>query len=324
MNIGDKVRFLHGTEEGIVKRILKDGLIEVEIEEGFCIPSLKSELSLVAAAETQFFKKNTVASDTKEEAKPIIPRAEKGIYLSFLPDIKGNLTVMIGNNTDWQLPFSLCYGADTKNTGLMAGTLQPKAMQEADVTLRMSDFEEWSTLHFQCFYFQKGTFGQKNPFSRKFRLRANSFFQHKTAIPLLGKEGYLVQLDAVPTPPATLNPTALKESMLGGKAAPILADELRKIQQPSRVVDLHIEKLTDRFQHLSNADMITMQLAVFQQKFEDAIATGLDEITFIHGVGSGKLREEVHRVLAKHPNVDWFKDAQKEKFGYGATLVRIK
>jgi dsDNA-specific endonuclease/ATPase MutS2 len=50
----------------------------------------------------------------------------------------------------------------------------------------------------------------------------------------------------------------------------------------------------------------------------------MDEITFIHGVGNGIMRMEIHKRLSKNPQVQFFKDAMKEKFGYGATLVKLK
>jgi dsDNA-specific endonuclease/ATPase MutS2 len=50
----------------------------------------------------------------------------------------------------------------------------------------------------------------------------------------------------------------------------------------------------------------------------------MDEIVFIHGVGNGILRMEIHKRLGKHAYVQFFKDAMKEKFGYGATLVKLK
>jgi dsDNA-specific endonuclease/ATPase MutS2 len=50
----------------------------------------------------------------------------------------------------------------------------------------------------------------------------------------------------------------------------------------------------------------------------------MDEIIFIHGVGNGVLRTEIHKRLSKNKQVEYFKDAMKEKFGYGATLVKIK
>jgi dsDNA-specific endonuclease/ATPase MutS2 len=50
----------------------------------------------------------------------------------------------------------------------------------------------------------------------------------------------------------------------------------------------------------------------------------MDEIIFIHGVGNGVLRNAIHKRLSGNKNVQYFEDAQKEKFGYGATKVRIK
>ena len=70
--------------------------------------------------------------------------------------------------------------------------------------------------------------------------------------------------------------------------------------------------------------MIAIQLKTFEQQLEKAIASGMDEITFIHGVGNGVLRTELHRRMSKHKNVKFYEDAQKEKFGYGATKVKIK
>ncbi len=47
MNIGDRVRLLHGNEEGTIRKISSSGRIEVEIEDGFIIPAQKQELVLV-------------------------------------------------------------------------------------------------------------------------------------------------------------------------------------------------------------------------------------------------------------------------------------
>ncbi len=50
----------------------------------------------------------------------------------------------------------------------------------------------------------------------------------------------------------------------------------------------------------------------------------MDEITFVHGVGSGTLRREIQKRLSGMKSILYFQDAQREKFGYGATLVRLK
>ncbi|MNL66738.1 recombination and DNA strand exchange inhibitor protein [compost metagenome] len=90
------------------------------------------------------------------------------------------------------------------------------------------------------------------------------------------------------------------------------------------MVDLHIEKLVSNHKSLSSDAILKKQLDIFESNLESAIANGMDEITFIHGAGSGALKNELHRRLGKNQHVQFFKDALKEKFGYGATLVKIK
>ena len=38
----------------------------------------------------------------------------------------------------------------------------------------------------------------------------------------------------------------------------------------------------------------------------------------------GWLRKEIHRQLSRNKDIKFFEDARKEKFGFGATLVRLK
>jgi hypothetical protein len=82
MNIGDKVRMLRGREEGVVTRFLDGKLVEIEIEDGFRIPVLRSELAIVSTEETAQFKKPAAVDLGKQPAKEII--ASKGIYMAFV------------------------------------------------------------------------------------------------------------------------------------------------------------------------------------------------------------------------------------------------
>jgi dsDNA-specific endonuclease/ATPase MutS2 len=75
---------------------------------------------------------------------------------------------------------------------------------------------------------------------------------------------------------------------------------------------------------MKTEDILAFQLQVFEQRLDEAIVAGASEVVFIHGVGNGVLRNEVQKRLSKHPHVEYFKDAKKEKFGYGATLAKIK
>ena len=96
------------------------------------------------------------------------------------------------------------------------------------------------------------------------------------------------------------------------------------VTTPEYEVDLHIEKLSTDFSNLNSGEMLDLQLKTFENKLENAIASGMHEIIFIHGVGNGVLRTEIHKRLSKNPDIQFYEDARKEKFGYGATAVTFK
>ena len=72
MNVGDKVRFLKGQEEGIITRFLEGDLVEVEIEDGFQVPMVRNELVLIAKEEDQYFSNKAVPeSRSVKPNKPV-------------------------------------------------------------------------------------------------------------------------------------------------------------------------------------------------------------------------------------------------------------
>ncbi|WP_394996590.1 Smr/MutS family protein [Emticicia sp.] len=324
MNIGDKVRLIHSKEEGIITRFLKNDVVEVEIEAGFKLPVLRRELAVVSKSEDKAFKPQTTSLEqTIEKRSESKVKADKGIFLAFLPLNDKTVSLHIINNTDWDLPFSLTTGSDKTHRGIMGGFLKARSVQSSPTDLALKDFDEWGSFTFQAFYHTFGFFVECPTFIKKLRLRANTFFNQKKIAPLLQKETYLFQLDAedVPEAPLLINASELKEKMLASKMEEFLP---KTFEKPSPTIDLHIEQLTNNNLIMSNAQMLELQLRTFESKFESAIASGMDEIVFIHGVGNGVLKQEIQRKLAGHKNVAWFQDAQKEKFGYGATRIKIK
>jgi len=51
---------------------------------------------------------------------------------------------------------------------------------------------------------------------------------------------------------------------------------------------------------------------------------GINEVRVIHGKGTGALRETVHSILRKLPEVASFRIAGEDEGGWGATLVILK
>ena len=94
---------------------------------------------------------------------------------------------------------------------------------------------------------------------------------------------------------------------------------------PARtVVDLHIEKLTDDWQRLSNFEMLTLQLKEFEKYYELAVAHRQPSIIFIHGLGTGRLRDEIHEQLRLKREVKSFVNQYHPSYGYGATEVFLQ
>lgn len=86
-----------------------------------------------------------------------------------------------------------------------------------------------------------------------------------------------------------------------------------------REIDLHLKPAQ------AAADVIERQIARFRGELDGARRRGDREIVFIHGVGSGRLKEEIRRILKEEYPACLFQDAPFSRYGYGgATLVTIR
>lgn len=99
-----------------------------------------------------------------------------------------------------------------------------------------------------------------------------------------------------------------------------LSSKIKKVN-PVLEVDLHIHQLIDSEKGMTNYDMLNLQLQTARKKLENAIQKKLKRIVFIHGIGEGVLKKELHQMLEKY-NVEIF-EASYKKYGQGATEVYI-
>jgi hypothetical protein len=101
--------------------------------------------------------------------------------------------------------------------------------------------------------------------------------------------------------------------------------QLKKKVVQNHVLDLHIENLVSDYHHMSNAEKITAQLAACEQAVMDAYSNQQASIIIVHGIGAGKLKEEVHRLLkAMRKQVRQFENKYSQKYGFGATEVFLR
>jgi DNA-nicking Smr family endonuclease len=87
-------------------------------------------------------------------------------------------------------------------------------------------------------------------------------------------------------------------------------------------INLHIEELIDDYRGMSNAQIIQVQLKHFQKALDKAIMDHYRKLVVIHGVGNGRLKQEVRAILAAESHVRFY-DASYSKYGFGATEIYI-
>ena len=324
MNIGDKVRLLKGSEEGIITQFLDKNLIEVEIEDGFAIPVLRNEVVVVAQEESNYFQRTSPPKDLPRPGHQEKAQQAEGIYLAYVQINDQQLSLHLINTTDFAMPYVLSEEANGNVKGISSGTLNAHSAAKVS-NLLVPDFDRWPVLIFQALYYRPEYYTLREPLMRRIKHKAGTFFKSKATAPILDKPSFLFSLDqaAASVGGKPLDPEKLKERMFAPKQDARAKDQI-KLTRPPAQVDLHIEELTDKYDTMNNSEMLSLQLQTFEEKLDQAIATGMDEITFVHGVGSGVLRSEIQKRLSRLKNIQYFQDAMREKFGYGATLVRIK
>lgn len=86
-------------------------------------------------------------------------------------------------------------------------------------------------------------------------------------------------------------------------------------------LDLHIDKITTVKRKLTNAEKLRIQLNAFDQYMDKAIRLGVPKVFIIHGVGKGRLKNEIASRLLQNPDVVSFKNEYHPAYGVGATEV---
>ena len=101
---------------------------------------------------------------------------------------------------------------------------------------------------------------------------------------------------------------------------------LQKLANFNNELDLHAEVLLPNVNDLIPAEIHERQKAALEKYMHQAIQLGVPEVFIIHGLGEGKLRKTVENLLSelkKKGKINSFSNEYLEKYGFGATRIRI-
>lgn len=333
--IGDDIIVLHSNEEGKVVEIMSDKMVMIEIR-GVKFPAYMDQIDFPYFK--RFTEKKTVVAPKKEKKyidhlpkekpQPNQIKVAGGVWLSFIPkfilddfndEVVDLLKIYLVNKTDKAYKFNYIQ----KFTGNDEFELQNEVLPFHDFYLHDIPFAsvndspsfsfEFSLLNAQK---QKAEY-----FETTLKLKPKQVFQRieemkDTNNPAISYNLFDEYPDKVETEKFEL-------SALASRGYKIYeANKIRQNLEPARsVIDLHMEKLSDNWEKMSNFEILTLQLDEFEKWYHLAVANRLSSFIVIHGVGSGKLREEIHDILKTKKEVKTFINQYDPRFGYGATEI---
>lgn len=328
---GDKILVLLTDEEGTVVEIMNEKMVLVEVK-GVKFPIYTDQIDFpYFKMFTQKFKaekkKTFIDQVQKEKAMPKVKEGN-GVKLSFIPvfdkdifddDIveKFKLYLLNQNETAYTFTYNLMIGGESDFQ--LKNTIEPLS----DFYLHDVKFEDLSdSPRFEFEFALKDSDNKKAPYyETSIKLKAKQLFKKIEEVQLHNEPSFSFVLFEYY--PDRVVEQKVDLAKLGNSGFRIYeANKIRQNLEPVRsVVDLHIEKLTDSWKHLSNFEILSMQLKAFEKYYDLAVAHYQPSLTIIHGIGIGKLRDEIHDILRLKKEVKSFVNQYSPQFGYGATEI---
>ena len=341
--LGDKIIVLHSNEEGEVVDIINDKMVLVDVE-GVRFPVYNDQIDFPyfkRFSEKKSYNFSNSADkdqrdadkkspkryidDIKKEKAIIKNRENKGMWLSFLPvfdkdifddDVVESFKLYLINQTDQTFDFSY----KIKFSGLPEFELKNQIFPLSDFYLHDVPFEDMNDAPKFEFDFSLLNKDKKKAdhYETVLKIKAKQLFQKIEEMKMKNEPTFAFQLfENYPDKVDEVIPEYRNTYGLLYDAS-----EAKQNMEPARsVIDLHIEKLTDNWKRLSNFEMLSLQLETFEKYFHLAIAHRQPKLIVIHGIGKGKLREEIHELLKYKREVKTFVNQYHPNFGYGATEI---
>lgn len=339
--VGDKVVIQHSNDEGEVIEIINDKMVLVDVR-GVKFPAYTDQLDFPyfkRFTEKKLFpeekKKKTYVDQLPREKpgpgpkKERIARLADGVWLTFLPvfdndefgdDVVESLKIYLVNNTQTGYQFSYHVNYFGKSEFDLDNQVYPLQ----DFYLHDIPFANLNDNPiFECeFSLLTPDKSKAEHYETSLKLRAKQVFSRIEEIRKKGEATFSFSLfDTYPLRPAE-EPVDAARVLSGSGFRVYEASRARQHLEPARSeLDLHIEKLVEKWTGLDNFEILTLQLQTLEKYLDLAIAHHLPSMVVIHGVGSGKLRDEIHEILRLKRGVKSFVNRYDPRYGYGATEI---
>ena len=329
--IGDKIIVLHSDESGQVVDIINDKMVMIEVR-GVKFPAYMDQIDFpyfkMFSQKTIVPKKKIFVDDIKKEKPTPKIKTADGVFLSFMPvfdkdifddDVVEKLRVYLINHNEevYQFDYKLFFAGENNFQ------LKNSIRCLSEFYLHDVSFEDMSDNPRFDVEFSLETEDKKRAlyFETSLKVKAKQLFKKIEETQKKNEASFAFELFV--NYPERVNEERVDLSGLNNAGFRVYdAKHVSKNLPPARsVIDLHVEKLTDNWNSLSNFEILTLQLNEFEKYYELAIAHHQSTLIVIHGVGEGKLRDEIHEMLRLKKDVKSFVNQFHPLYGFGATEI---
>lgn len=339
--IGDNVRFLNEKGEGTITKIINKTTVGVTVSDGFEIPYVVSELVFVANENQQ--KQTIPVVETPVERHEIKQIAKfnkedkKGIYMAFSPEkpndiANSDINAWLINYTDYKIAFTYSVLQQGKFVTIevdAAEAFEPILLE----TIDRRQLHEFSNFKIDVLFYDTKEHEHVPPLSELVKLKPIKLYKDNAFVRnnFITEKALIMPVSFTDSKDDTLNlnPNTDLAKMLFRKkteqasAVKTSKPHLHNNPESEMEIDLHIEELMDNFSGMSNFEIVQVQLNSFKKALDEAVNGHYRKLIVIHGVGNGRLKQEVRNILATHNNLRFY-DASYAKYGFGATEVHIR
>ena len=324
LRIGQRVRFLHESGDGVVVRLIDKNHVEVDMGDDFPMEVSLDEIIPVDSAETHIMG----SSEEKEAIVEKRSRAVSQLGTSML-DISmvvtlaegsavedDRYTVFLVNPEPADMLFTCYVKIGNRYQGQAAGRVDSGEFFKL-FTLPRADLNRIKQIHFSLLSYVPGQGHPHIPLVMELPWNKGRMNQPPAFLPAVKQEGWAFSLR---------NDKQVEDikKIDQSEFVRIKKSEKPQIRKENEEVDLHIEELVKNPLLLAPSEMMRVQLEALEEALSKALTENYQNLIIIHGVGEGKLRKEVRQRLKAHPHIKSFSDGDPRKYGNGATEVVFK
>jgi hypothetical protein len=361
---GDKVKFLNDVGGGFITKIIKetayiqtnDGfeipspfseLIKVEETFGGSKPEpvasqkqIEKKMPASSSIDEDITETNENITETDPEEELITSEnCTLNIVLGLVPiKAKGamepNFNVYLISDCAYRMLYTFSVVRDNFVYGKKVGLVEDDTKVQV-AAFSVTELKQIQSFKINCLFYKKGIYLPHEPVIYEYKIDAltmadpfnwaeNDYFDEKAIVVNITEMSLIYEIERLVT--------ETEEKYIIQKKRRDIAPKKQSKKQSKNValtdeieeVDLHIEKIADNFEGMSNAEILDIQMGKFTIALTGAIRNNVKKIVFIHGVGNGKLKYEISKALnTNFPKLS-YQDASFKEYGFGATMVIIK